>query len=99
MPAVTSSKSASSTPFDTKRGAQWAIAAATRGSVDFVFTSLMTGFYKKKNPSEEGFSSLATFRSVRGEAVELPCTAGLHERLLAAARAAMRGVPGLHVAR
>jgi hypothetical protein len=41
---VTSSKSASSTPFETKRGAQWAIAAATRGSEDFFFvaTSDMT---------------------------------------------------------
>src|SRR5712691_9580012 len=39
IPAVTSSKSASSTPFDTKRGAQWAIAAATRGFRDFVFNS------------------------------------------------------------
>src|SRR5581483_2462841 len=36
---VTSSKSASSTPFDTKRGAQWAMAAATRGSGDFVFAA------------------------------------------------------------
>src|SRR5712671_1994996 len=30
---VTSSKSASSTPFETKRGAQWAIAEATFGSL------------------------------------------------------------------
>jgi hypothetical protein len=34
---VTSSKSVSNTPFETNRGAQWAIAAATRGSADFVF--------------------------------------------------------------
>src|SRR5262249_49145582 len=39
MPAVTSSKSASRTPFDTKRGARWAIAAATRGSLPLVFVS------------------------------------------------------------
>ena len=32
---VTSSKSASSTPFETKRGAQWEIAEATRGSFGF----------------------------------------------------------------
>src|SRR5690349_9989972 len=36
---VTSSKSASSTPFETKRGAQWAIAAATRGSEDLAFAA------------------------------------------------------------
>ena len=38
IPAVTSSKSVSATPFDTKRGAQWAIAERTRASSGFSCT-------------------------------------------------------------